>query len=148
MRGATGKIADNCRHSQFQSTPLMRGATFTCPLDFRHLKCFNPRPSCEGRLCRSRYTPRPLLFQSTPLMRGATAGMTINQMRIDVSIHAPHARGDDSFSDSQTAGGCFNPRPSCEGRPAADYFSSWPVCFNPRPSCEGRPAATTDFPPG
>ena len=34
------------------------------------------------------------LFQSTPLMRGATAFVGREVERVDVSIHAPHARGD------------------------------------------------------
>ena len=79
-----------------------------------------------------------------------------------VSIHAPHARGDRRRHVRPYYRGGFNPRPSCEGRPAfgrtlhvnVDQFQSTPLmrgatvchvitslkrkCFNPRPSCEGR----------
>ncbi len=33
---------------------------------------------------------------------------------------------------------CFNPRPSCEGRPARTSPAAFFRSFNPRPSCEGR----------
>ena len=78
--------------------------------------CFNPRPSCEGRLARATgstpnvmfqstplmrgATPTPMMmggnpqFQSTPLMRGATRHGRNHVQRQEVSIHAPHARGD------------------------------------------------------
>ena len=77
---------------------------------------FNPLPSCEGRLYRCRATERkfrfqstPLMrgetffakmgqtpesFQSTPLMRGETAAREVDVIRLDISIHSPHARGD------------------------------------------------------
>ena len=58
-------------NSEFQSTPLMRGATHP-PCHREAWRGFNPRPSCEGR---------HLLREQ----RGV-AGV--------VSIHAPHARGD------------------------------------------------------
>ena len=58
---------------EFQSTPLMRGAT--------------DLPS----VVRSPVT----LFQSTPLMRGATSQLYRREhVAFQVSIHAPHARGD------------------------------------------------------
>ena len=56
---------------QFQSTPLMRGATIPSIL-----------------------TVYRLMFQSTPLMRGATEMAEFKAQVEEVSIHAPHARGD------------------------------------------------------
>ena len=80
--------------SEFQSTPLMRGATcrraiarvehrisihaphargdiVSC-FNLSSSQDFNPRPSCEGRPTASMTLAMPLVFQSTPLMRGAT----------------------------------------------------------------------------
>ena len=123
----------------FQSTPLMRGATTSTTAPPTWPSCFNPRPSCEGR----------------PRGRGCADG------RAQVSIHAPHARGDPLPLTLTTRLPSFNPRPSCEGRrtwsprrPSRTGFNPRPSCegrhkvnrahstdagFNPRPSCEGRP---------
>ena len=79
----------------FQSTPLMRGATQS--IQSLDLLCyyFNPRSSCEGRLSVWCSTPPRPAFQSTPLMRGATLVGVLLQLLLVISIHAPHARGDD-----------------------------------------------------
>ncbi len=117
----------------------MRGATGECWAASREQSCFNPRPSCEGRpgpLGRNRKTN---MFQSAPLMRGATQWPASRSMRVlfqsaplmrgatgdhrergrdaGVSIRAPHARGDLPMSTVPEPETCFNPRPSCEGRP-------------------------------
>ena len=97
----------------FQFTPLMRGAT-SARSEPHVVSCFNSRPSCEGRLFIPVKLPA-VLFQFTPLMRGATRSSrgplrsarfnsrpscegrhTLERFRVgmDVSIHAPHARGD------------------------------------------------------
>ena len=99
---------------------------------------FNPRPSCEGRPDRIDEEMVELPFQSTPLMRGATRHIRREAARRLVSIHAPHARGDRCGSLRLTGRRCFNPRPSCEGRPRRTRPRRAPCCFNPRPSCEGR----------
>ena len=101
-------------------------------------------------------------FQSTPLMRGATHVRRYALAGGDISIHAPHARGDrnpvilihvnSNFNPHPSCEGrllhdlwqlllCrhFNPRPSCEGRLSIIRLSNSNVNFNPRPSCEGRP---------
>ena len=166
----------------FQSTPLMRGATWWT----RRSRCssgnFNPRPSYEGRLCtwwiasitlsfqstplirgatyvcrcstpKYEFQSTPLIrgathpvavlgadcqFQSTPLIRGATRRFLPQVGQQEISIHAPHTRGDADvvrFDDGlqisihapHTRGDClltlmprghqhFNPRPSYEGR--------------------------------
>ena len=59
--------------TQFQSTPLMRGET---PATF------------GGHLPKDR-------FQSTPLMRGETDAQFGNHRHTSISIHSPHARGDE-----------------------------------------------------
>ena len=100
--------------------------------------CFNPRPSCEGRLIPKtianqiiKFQSTPLMrgatrvtsppagtdgFQSTPLMRGATDGRLVEPHALVVSIHAPHARGDARAARYRPPTRRFNPRPSCEGR--------------------------------
>ena len=101
---------------EFQSTPLMRGATSIVKCGVVTAHCFNPRPSCEGRRGSSSVVVSRFLFQSTPLMRGATYALCLSFSRVRfqstplmrgatafdfavaqgtvVSIHAPHARGD------------------------------------------------------
>ena len=61
---------------------------------------FNPRPSCEGRLGDGDVVFDNEKFQSTPLMRGATWGPFLCALDCVVSIHAPHARGDQEFFDA------------------------------------------------
>ena len=127
---------------------------------------FNPRPSCEGRPLAFALAIAQSQFQSTPLMRGATLRSSPALQFNEVSIHAPHARGDNQQLGKAVDARCFNPRPSCEGRPGTlctmslvSMFQStplmrgatcgyrrcgqWLACFNPRPSCEGRPVKTT-----
>ena len=125
------------------------------------VKHFNPLPSCEGRLkiCADF---QPLgLFQSTPLMRGETSAVCRFFAEMGISIHSPHARGDQTIFDMIGGNNHFNPLPSCEGRRdqinaliEAIEFQSTPLMrgetghlfadlarqsyFNPLPSCEGR----------
>ena len=136
MRGATAPREIRLPHLSFQFTPLVRGAT-TILSTVLGVKCFNSRPSCEGRLVLpavavrhivSIHAPRargdeillnvnsPVLFQFTPLVRGAT------------HLRREHCRPVR-----------FNSRPSCEGRPARSWRSIRTTGFNSRPSCEGRP---------
>ena len=77
---------------------------------------FNPLPSCEGRLSHE-YVSCPLArFQSTPLMRGETNPPVNPPVNPEISIHSPHARGDDVIHYSRSFISNFNPLPSCEGR--------------------------------
>ena len=111
------------------------------PLPGSHRRCrnFNPRPSCEGRPTRTEAGSCFLLFQSTPLMRGATEAHRLRVAGRKISIHAPHARGDNSLFGAWRKAAHFNPRPSCEGRrPRASPLGTRSPNFNPRPSCEGR----------
>ena len=55
-------------------------------------------------------------FQSTPLMRGETSQREdVNVVKV-ISIHSPHARGDDVGERVSDNIMHFNPLPSCEGR--------------------------------
>ncbi len=101
---------------RFQSAPLLRGAiaiagrtagmqqvSIRAPLargdlsgGITHYKpaCFNPRPSCEGRLQGNDYPAKRLVFQSAPLLRGAIMPDVKLEDLNHVSIRAPLARGD------------------------------------------------------
>ena len=57
-------------------------------------------------------------FQSTLLMRGATSCRGGRHRGHDISIHAPHARSDRLTAPPRSQRGHFNPRSSCEERPA------------------------------
>ena len=168
MRGATGRViriepAYHCFNprpscegrpaiqatsdalGQFQSTPLMRGATrirrrgnalevvsihaphargdLTSWTASRPRSCFNPRPSCEGRLGR----------------RDGGGD------RARVSIHAPHARGDSSSWPPPSSRSCFNPRPSCEGRHRTDRTNIHPSVFQSTPLMRGATKTGTEI---
>ena len=123
---------------------------------------FNPRSSCEERP-GSRKIPCSSIstFQSTLLMRGATRQRLHLRRRGPISIHAPHARSDWKHSNKPNTKGNFNPRSSCEERPAVLIYAadqkrfqstllmrgatarilqqlSAAHDFNPRSSCEER----------
>ena len=120
---------------------------------------FNPRPSCEGRLCLhvddarlAQFQPTPLmrgatgglrasaftaLFQPTPLMRGATAALRDRLKVLLVSTHAPHARGDAAARLLCRGLRSFNPRPSCEGRPIWPTTLPISEVFQPTPLMRG-----------
>ena len=141
-------------------SPRTRGDT-TKATTQKELAYFNPLPSCEGRLAdlsRSHYCFR---FQSTPLMRGETTWEITRADIGDISIHSPHARGDENGVGTNGRPNNFNPLPSCEGRRTAPLFprhrrdisihsphargdledaiaSMTATYFNPLPSCEGR----------
>ena len=116
MRGETNMALEKFLQQIFQSTPLMRGETRVFCLLYQTYINFNPLPSCEGRRktrCISRlilyFNPLPSCegrpyscfpqipasrFQSTPLMRGETRHIVKYRQREHISIHSPHARGD------------------------------------------------------
>ena len=146
----------------FQSTPPVRGATWTCKWDEQNSD----------------------KFQSTPPVRGATARQICEGVSRVISIHAPRAGGDcckrmiqkkrRKFQSTPPVRGAtmrsmlahqaeqdFNPRPPCGGRPSPYAGDSWAerisihapraggdpiICFifcicpdfNPRPPCGGR----------
>ena len=139
MRGETIALSRRMSTKSFQSTPLMRGETRWLDQQKRRARYFNPLPSCEGR----------------------RAGAQLFFAPLTISIHSPHARGDNFPHRGAPAPRDFNPLPSCEGRrgrgggrgttrrisihsphargDAYGIFSScFIVDFNPLPSHEGR----------
>ena len=118
MRGATSRKKGSTQHYRKISihAPHARSDCKVRPTDAIH-RHFNPRSSCEERLCRSSHTcPSRRIsihapharsdyrmalalfsisqFQSTLLMRGATLPPAVQLERYLISIHAPHARSD------------------------------------------------------
>ena len=117
MRGATTVNVRVPVEMQFQSTPLMRGATVD----------------------RCRIVGVAGVSIHAPHARGDLQSVYVFLLP-RVSIHAPHARGDTCPLRAPAARKRFNPRPSCEGRPQGANRGLAPSRFNPRPSCEGRPS--------
>ena len=79
-------------------------------------------------------------FQSTPLMRGETVFCRVVPPPIDISIHSPHARGDDRFVVTLVIRILFQSTPLMRGETnAASVRTIDKNHFNPLPSCEGRP---------
>ena len=93
MRGATVVRLLLRRGEVFQSTPLMRGATRGSGRPPSLGWYFNPRPSCEGRRICPRIAPERVNFNPRPSCEGRpSCGCATGFAQI--SIHAPHARGD------------------------------------------------------
>ena len=101
---------------QFQSTPLMRGETWAVNHLFTIFR-FQSTPLMRGETQSSTRRQTPEAFQSTPLMRGETrSGVHVFPFP-GISIHSPHARGDQSkICFARLYHRYFNPLPSCEGR--------------------------------
>ena len=127
MRGATSLSMTVARRSMiFQSTLLMRGATGRQIDEFRPLLIFQSTLLMRGATTSSGICQQARLFQSTLLMRGATQPLRA------------------SFSCCR---GYFNPRSSCEERPARrSRIAGTPRNFNPRSSCEERHDCVDDIP--
>ncbi len=146
------------RDGRFNPRPSCEGRqNQICRWKGRH--CFNPRPSCEGRPRRVRGWPARWPFQSAPLLRGATTKTAACKQALAVSIRAPLARGDkwlmgtksdeavsiraplargDIMSKhSRLSFCCFNPRPSCEGRPGLASLGAWVLVFQSAPLLRG-----------
>ena len=101
---------------EFQSTPLMRGATTADTRSPSPPHRFNPRPSCEGRRPRRARGGDPHQVSiHAPHARGDWRSWSCVLLG-QVSIHAPHARGDWPCRCRCQGRRSFNPRPSCEGR--------------------------------
>ena len=115
MRGATRMPPARPRSGRFQSTLLMRGAT-------RQRATAWVRPIFQSTLLMRGATPSSpivttfLAFQSTLLMRGATLKNRLPGIELKISIHAPHARSDQSDWRHPYDKRYFNPRSSCEER--------------------------------
>ena len=107
----------------FQSTPLMRGETL------------EPAEKVE----------MPLPFQSTPLMRGETTYPVVLPLNDIISIHSPHARGDDK-TRARRPSLRFQSTPLMRGETQTIWADENAIFyFNPLPSCEGRPADMVAF---
>ncbi|XOQ27492.1 MAG: hypothetical protein ACFWT1_03355 [Selenomonas sp.] len=86
------KVADTW---QFQSTPLIRGATFSQSVTVVRLTYFNPRPSYEERrqgACATRCHCQISIH--APHTRSDSVDLPRTQPDA-ISIHAPHTRSDD-----------------------------------------------------
>ncbi len=95
----------------------MRGATRCSIILSAGDSDFNPRSSCEER----------------PRQAAMGGGNNI------ISIHAPHARSDQSTTRHMQATTDFNPRSSCEERRGTLFrWHDGDENFNPRSSCEER----------
>ena len=102
--------------ARFQSTPLIRGATFFVSYGQLPHSHFNPRPSYEERPKLLDALTTVTTFQSTPLIRGAT-WQSSTYRKHSAFQSTPLIRGA-TFRTMYRAGGIsdFNPRPSYEER--------------------------------
>ena len=95
MRGETRQDRRRSTAPEFQSTPLMRGETDES-VDVAALGAdFNPLPSCEGRPFRDSRLTVSGDFNPLPSCEGRLVlELTLQIFKI-ISIHSPHARGDE-----------------------------------------------------
>ena len=115
IRGATVLFHLENLRKLFQSTPLIRGATLRRHRCRRRARYFNPRPSYEERQDDATMTDHALL----------------------ISIHAPHTRSDSLNSSLMSAPRYFNPRPSYEERPSHANVNPLPSAFQSTPLIRG-----------
>ena len=165
MRGATTRHSARLSQTKFQSTLLMRGATITrlsideprqdISIHAPHARSdpplpapqaqkalnFNPRSSCEERLCPSTLQTVPSDFNPRSSCEERRTRQTFSPFHSAISIHAPHARSDRCDRPGTADRADFNPRSSCEERPhCRPHGDTRGNYFNPRSSCEERPA--------
>ena len=77
---------------------------------------FNPRSSCEERPGVVRCRPAPAHFNPRSSCEERRDAFLSSIEESIISIHAPHARSDDSSSCMPPLRSYFNPRSSCEER--------------------------------
>ena len=65
-----------------------------------------------------------LMLQSTSLLRGKTRVHCEKNEPESASIHFPLAREDHDYRSSLGGTDCFNPLPSCEGRPCNNHLAA------------------------
>ena len=122
---------------RFQSTPLIRGATARGRRPCGSAPDFNPRPSYEGRLW-GRYTGASSgKFQSTPLIRGATVGQVHGSEQRQISIHAPHTRGDPITLSRARQNWAFQSTPLIRGATVVFMAGERRVIFQSTPLIRG-----------
>ena len=143
MRGATSYTGGSGSNTIFQSTHLMRGATFRSPHNVRSSRHFNPRTSCEVRrkeACdEARYN---YISIHAPHARCDFHFGNI-LVSVKISIHAPHARCDGTQTISLEGYFDFNPRTSCEVRQYARVFLFLQVQFQSTHLMRGATLLTT-----
>ena len=74
----------------------------------------------------------------SPHARGDEGEFAVYPEIVIISIHSPHARGDPPRKSNSFSLLDFNPLPSCEGRLDLHSTARRLYHFNPLPSCEGR----------
>ncbi len=137
MRGATHGARRVVPLSLFQSAPLMRGAT-RISYDADQFSAFQSAPLMRGATTRAGMCGRTWWFQSAPLMRGATTLLRQLSKTQEVSIRAPHARGDVKDYDESCNVYVSIRAPHARGDTLTTISGDGITGFNPRPSCEGR----------
>ena len=73
----------------------------------------------------------------SPHARGDQYGRVIAGAVATISIHSPHARGDEELLDFIMRDCNFNPLPSCEGRRRVVYATSYTSIFQSTPLMRG-----------
>ena len=138
MKGATKRNAHlDCVNGVSIHAP-MKGATVTCPNQFRSRPCFNPRTH-EGCDFGNRLVPGRSVVSIHAPMKGATRDRSQKDDIRRVSIHAPLARCDFIFDHPFPGLSMFQSTHLLRG--ATRYFlrDGGPSSrFNPRTSCEVR----------
>ena len=101
------------------------------------IRCFNSRPSCEGRHSLDVLQHLFIVSIHAPRARGDDRAIPLGSL-IPVSIHAPRARGDERNTKTLEVQ-MFQFTPLVRGATASKEPSFRLFGFNSRPSCEGRP---------
>ena len=116
--GRLNSVLPRITRCAFQSTPLMRGETGEPDDSPPRGRNFNPLPSCEGRQAAwpDGVSGGGISIHS-PHARGDDFALVQAQI-LAISIHSPHARGDQAAPTPARRAFNFNPLPSCEGRRA------------------------------
>ena len=124
----------------FQSTLLMRGATCRGGNDAGCEHDFNPRSSCEERLCRRHAGTAGSDFNPRSSCEERLIGRWCNERCLHFNPRSSCEERRQPAAMSCVARH-FNPRSSCEERPSGVRGVSWSQAnFNPRSSCEERHA--------
>ena len=143
----------------FQSTPLMRGETFslTCYICVKRISIHSPHargdvnrwitftasaisihsPHARGDLPPSAVRALQRHFNPLPSCEGRLYWHTYHCSNIYISIHSPHARGDICGICKRQSRSHFNPLPSCEGRPLDDLANIGKRLFQSTPLMRG-----------
>ena len=123
---------------KFQSTLLMRGATFSQSVTVVRLTYFNPRSSCEERRFCEPSPTSPSISIHAPHAR-SDLGRIVLTLEFVISIHAPHARSDGRDIPIARCSDLFQSTLLMRGATTHRSSESRTVSyFNPRSSCEER----------